>query len=139
MNAQCVKCGAHLSSPWKFCPQCGTAFNHEFVQHAPVEHEKAPMKYAFSGLLFGLLVAPMMLIVGTMLCMTGLGAIAGAPMIVGGILAPLLGPMIGMGSPKGKCPWCGTAINNFMNAAHFHCHACSQGVAVEDQRFVKAA
>ena len=34
----------------------------------------------------------------------------GVPMILLGIMAPLLGPMLGMGEHRGKCPFCGTRM-----------------------------
>jgi DNA-directed RNA polymerase subunit RPC12/RpoP len=94
---------------------------------------------AFSGLFFGMIVAPMCIIVGTMLCLTGLGAFLGVPMIIAGVLSPLLGPMIGIGELKGKCPWCGTALSNIVNAPGFNCHVCSKRIAVQNRQFVKAA
>jgi DNA-directed RNA polymerase subunit RPC12/RpoP len=140
MNELCSKCGAHLSSPWRFCPLCGSVIPpQDLEQHAPSEPEKAPVQGAFSGLLFGVIVAPMCIIVGTMLCLTGLGAFLGVPMIIAGVLAPLLGPMIGIGELKGKCPWCGTEVSNVVNAPGFDCHVCSKRIAVENHRFIKAA
>jgi hypothetical protein len=107
-------------------------------QHAvPGGVEKIPAKGAFGGLLLGMLVVPLLLIVGTMLCLTGLGAILGVPMIIAGILAPLLGPMIGIGAARGKCPWCGTAISAVGGITGFYCHACSKKIAVSDRKFVK--
>jgi hypothetical protein len=43
-----------------------------------------------------------MIIAGIMLCLTGLGAFLGVPLIIGGIIAPLAGPLFGMGVVKGK-------------------------------------
>jgi zinc-ribbon domain len=140
MTELCPKCGAHLSSPWRFCPDCGTAIPSRAQEQASgTEIEKAPVKGAFSGLLFGLIVAPVFIIVGGMLCCTGLGAFLGVPMIVAGILAPILGPMIGIGEPKGKCPWCGTTVSNVVNAPGFDCHVCHKRITVQDHRFVRAA
>ncbi|MGB8261115.1 MAG: zinc ribbon domain-containing protein [Terracidiphilus sp.] len=138
MDAMCSKCGAHLSSPWKFCPHCGAAATHPEHKHEPGEVERAPITGAFSGLLFGMLVVPMLVIVGTMLCLTGLGAFLGVPLIVLAVFAPLLGPMIGIGNPQGNCPWCGTRVSNVIKAPHFYCYACSRRIALEDRRFVKA-
>ncbi|MFP5236289.1 MAG: zinc ribbon domain-containing protein [Acidobacteriota bacterium] len=103
MEPVCPECGEHLDSEWIFCPRCGA----RVVQPAEPKHEQqepepAPVTGAFSGLYFGLVAAPVMVIVGTMLCLTGLGAFLGIPMIIGGILAPLAGPMFGMGAVKGK-------------------------------------
>lgn len=140
MSELCSKCGAHLSVPWRFCPLCGAVAQPANQQdETPAEAEKAPVKAAYSGLLFGVIVAPMCIIVGTMLCLTGLGAFLGVPMIIAGVLSPLLGPMIGIGEPKGKCPWCGTAVTNVFNASGFECHACSKRIAVRNQRFIRAA
>ena len=102
MSELCSKCGAHLSSPWRFCPLCGAVIPTEAPQETQNPPEKAPMKGAFSGLLLGVIVTPMCIIVGTMLCLTGLGAILGIPMIIGGVLAPLLGPMIVIGVRETK-------------------------------------
>ena len=140
MTRTCTKCNAHLSSPWRFCPSCGAEVPVPAQEsHLPAERENAPVKNAFSGLLFGFLILPMCLIVGVMLCMTGLGAFLGIPIIIAGILAPLLGPMIGLGEPRGKCPWCGTALDNVVNTPSFSCHMCNGKIAMKDQRFVKAA
>ena len=140
MEGHCPKCDTHLELAWRFCPNCGAA--HPLETHrkpAPEEHEKAPVQGAFSGLLFGMIVAPMLLIVGTLLCLTGLGAILGIPMILAAVFSPLLGPMIGIGTLKGKCPWCGTAVNSAERAKDFTCIACSQRIAIRHREFVKAA
>jgi DNA-directed RNA polymerase subunit RPC12/RpoP len=79
----------------------------------------------------------MMIIVGTLLCLTGLGAFLGVPLIVGAVVAPLAGPMIGFGALKGKCPWCGTTVSSILNARGFDCKACNQHVAVQNRKFVK--
>jgi DNA-directed RNA polymerase subunit RPC12/RpoP len=153
MSEFCLKCGAQLAAPWRFCPSCGVAIAHESHQPQAPEHEasgipapaspaapeKAPLQGAFSGLLFGALVAPMMIIVGTLLCLTGLGAFLGVPLIIGAVLAPLAGPMIGLGALKGKCPWCGTPVSSILNARGFDCNACNQRIAVQNRKFIKAA
>ena len=136
MSDHWQKCNASLSSPWSFCPTCGTRVMHE--QLAPSEAERPPVKHAFSGLLYGLIVAPMCIIVGGMLCCTGLGAFLGVPVIFAGILAPLIGPMIGIGEPRGKCPWCGNELNDIVNSPAFECHACHGRVLLQDHKFVKA-
>jgi predicted RNA-binding Zn-ribbon protein involved in translation (DUF1610 family) len=97
------------------------------------------MRSAFSGLFLGVIVTPICIIVGTMLCLTGLGAFLGVPIIIGGVLAPILGPMIVIGEPKGKCPWCGTKVSNVFNAASFDCHECGKRIDAQNRRFVKAA
>lgn len=139
MERQCPKCAAQLASPWKFCPGCGTEIAQEtHPLTPPLPAEKTPVKGAFSGLLLGILVTPMMIIVGTMLCLTGLGAILGIPMIIGGVLAPLLGPLIGFGSLRGKCPWCGNAVTSISSVQSFDCEACHQRIKFQNREFVRA-
>jgi len=139
MTDLCSKCGAQLSQPWRFCPLCGAEVPPQADQQPAPEKEKAPMRSAFSGLFFGVIITPMCLIVGTMLCLTGLGAILGIPMIIGGILAPILGPMICLGEPKGECPWCGTRVTNVFNTASFDCHECGKRIDAHNRHFIKAA
>lgn len=57
---------------------------------------------AFSGLYFGLIAMPLMLVVGIMLCLTGWGIFLGIPVLVAAIFAPLAGPLFGMGAAKDK-------------------------------------
>ncbi len=137
MDAVCRNCETHLGSSWKFCPNCGAIAPHE--PHKPAETQKAPVKASFSGLLFGVLAAPVMIIVGVMLCLTGLGAILGIPMIIGGVLAPLAGPMIGFGAIKGKCPLCSAPVSSIPGVESFHCEACHRQIAVCNEKFVTAA
>jgi len=140
MSELCPKCGGQISSPWRFCPLCGAVVPSEIQEQEPSpDTEKAPVKSAISGLLLGVIVTPMCIIVGTMLCLTGLGAFLGVPIIIGGVLAPILGPMIVIGEPKGKCPWCGTAVSNVFNASSFECHECGKRIDAHNRGFVKAA
>jgi DNA-directed RNA polymerase subunit RPC12/RpoP len=132
-----------MESPWKFCPHCGVAIAVEVQleipkQPEPEEHEKSSLPGAFTGLLFGMLAVPILAIVGTMLCLTGLGAILGIPMILAAILAPLLGPMVGLGALKGKCPWCAIQVSSVANKKDFNCHGCGQRIAIRHREFVKA-
>jgi DNA-directed RNA polymerase subunit RPC12/RpoP len=139
MDGQCLKCGAHVSAPWKFCPACGTHLAQETKLGAtPHQSAKSTIEGGFAGLYFGIIAVPMLAIVGTLLCLTGLGAILGIPMIVAAVFAPLLGPMVGLGTLRGKCPWCGTAVSNITSHPQgFYCHACSHRMAVEDRKFVR--
>lgn len=140
MEAHCSKCKAQLEAPWKFCPQCGAASAAGALKtRMPEEHEKAPVQGAFSGLLLGVLAVPILIIPGALICLTGLGAFLGIPMIIAGIFAPLLGPMLGMGTLQGKCPWCGVAINGRESSKDFVCLECSKPIAIKHREFVAAA
>jgi len=136
MDAQCLKCGMQLSSPWSFCPQCGIAIAHE--KPAPQLHEPVPAKGAFSGLYLGLIATPILVIVGTMLCLTGLGVILGIPMIIAGVLAPLAGPVFGMGEHMGKCPSCGTRMISTTDTHTHGCPVCNEKFALGDREAVGA-
>ena len=125
----CSKCGEQLESSWKFCPHCASTRPHEVI---PEEHEPAPTKRAFGGLFFGIVMAPVLIIVGTMLCLTGLGAFVGVPMIIAGFASPLIGPMLGLGTHTGKCPWCGAAISSVPLMDTFACHECNGKISVRN-------
>ena len=98
MNTPCTKCGTLLEASWGFCPKCGIAVIREAHPHAAhLDPERSSVPGAFGGLLFGVIVAPVLIIFGTLLCLTGLGAILGVPMIIAAIIAPLVGPVLGLG------------------------------------------
>jgi DNA-directed RNA polymerase subunit RPC12/RpoP len=145
MEGLCSKCGLEQESSWKFCPYCGIesvqAIQVHEVQHKAesAEPEKAPARGAFAGLFFGMLAVPILVIVGTMLCLTGLGAILGIPMILAAVFAPLMGPMFGLQALKGPCPWCGVGISTIANAKDFDCHSCGKRIAIKSRVFVTAA
>ena len=136
MDAHCSKCGNDLAQPWSFCPHCGAPVAR--VHAAPQPHEPIPTEGAFSGMAVGMVAGPLMIVAGIMICLTGWGLFLGVPVIVLGILAPLAGPIFGMGEHKGKCPSCGTRVVTVADGHAHHCPACSKEFAVEDGAVVKA-
>jgi DNA-directed RNA polymerase subunit RPC12/RpoP len=102
------------------------------------DHENAPVKGAFGGLVLGVIVAPVLIIVGGMLCLTGLGAFAGVPMIIAGFCSPLLGPMLGISAIHGKCPWCGVEVSSVAPLDGFCCEKCNGKIAVKRRELVRA-
>ena len=139
MQAQCARCGMQLAIAWTFCPHCGGAIQHEAVAHREhVEAGKTSAPGGFGGLLFGLLISPVMIIVGTLLCLTGLGAFLGVPMIIGAVAVPLIAPMMGLGAHKGKCPSCGMVVTSMSDGKTYDCPACNRSFAVSDHEVVKA-
>lgn len=145
MPATCTHCNLQLQPAWSFCPGCGVSIAHELnppaEPHPAQPHlvEPTPVRAALSGLFFGLVVTPVCLIVGTMLCLTGLGAFLGVPMIIAGVLAPLIGPVIGMSSMRGNCPWCGAPVSSLDSTQHFDCDACHRPIVIRDHKFVPVA
>jgi hypothetical protein len=105
MSDLCVHCGEPLVEEWVFCVRCGAKI--EAAATAPIapaghEHEPAPVTGAFSGALFGMIAAPIALMFGIMLCLTGWGIVIGIPVIILATLAPLAGPLVGLGAVKDK-------------------------------------
>ena len=140
MNGTCSKCQAHLEAAWKFCPLCGAVGVQETrgLEHEHHEHEKAPVKGAFGGLLLGLLAAPVLIIYGGMICLTGLGVFLGVPMIIAGVCAPLLGSLMGINALKGKCPWCGVSVGSVARFDRFSCPACSKRIVVRKSELMRS-
>lgn len=139
MEAQCAKCGMQLGTAWSFCPHCGGVIGHEAGVHPQREDEgQTSAPGGFGGMMFGLLIAPVMIIVGTMLCLTGLGAILGIPMIIAAVFTPLIAPMMGMKAHKGKCPTCGMVVTSMADGRNYDCPACNRTFAVTDGHAAKA-
>ena len=142
MNAQCSKCGRILGLSWSYCPHCGLAVSREHQGEAPaeqpVEHEKSSMPGAFSGLLFGVITAPVLIIFGTLLCLTGLGAFLGIPMIIAAIVAPLAGPLLGMGEHEVRCPCCNTRMITVADGKLHCCPSCEKEFALGEHHVVTA-
>jgi len=139
MEAACPKCAAPADAAWVYCPHCATAIHPGSLPAVtPAGSQRAPLEGAFGGLLVGLLTAPILIIFGTLLCLTGLGAIVGVPLILGAIFAPLLGPMIGLGAIKGDCPWCGASLGAISSKQSFDCSHCHQRVLIRKGKFVRS-
>jgi predicted RNA-binding Zn-ribbon protein involved in translation (DUF1610 family) len=140
MNETCSKCSARLESSWKFCPHCGAVSARETPETTQLhpDHEKAPVKSGFSGLLLGFLAAPVLIIYGGMICLTGLGIFLGVPMIIAGVCAPLIGSLMGLNALRGKCPWCGANVSGVGLFDRFSCPACSKRIVVRKHELIRA-
>ena len=138
MNGICSKCGKHLAPDWAFCPHCAASVLHEVQTRVEPEHEPAPVRSAFSGLLLGLVAAPVLIISGGMICLTGLGVFLGVPLVIAGVCAPLVGSLLGLNALKGKCPWCGTGVSGVGFFNSFLCPACSKRITVRKNELLRA-
>ena len=136
MDAHCLKCGLVVAPVWSFCPQCGTSIEHEMHLHR--EHRPMPSKGAFGGMYIGMVAAPILIISGVMLCLTGWGIFFGVPFILLGILAPLYGPLVGMREHRGKCPFCGTRMISIADTKEHDCPVCNKKFAIEEQGHIPA-
>jgi len=140
MSAPCTKCGTLLETSWSFCPKCGLGVTREAHPHpAQAERERSSVPGAFGGLLFGVIVAPVLIILGTLLCLTGLGAFLGVPMIIGAIIAPLVGPLLGLGEHKIRCPYCNTREITVADNKLHYCPNCDKEFALGDHHQVAKA
>ena len=74
------------------------------------------------------------LIVGVLLCLTGLGAILGIPIIIAGFIYPFTksarAPIL-----IGKCPYCGHEVHASKLAPGVTCDACKQRIIIKDGIF----
>jgi predicted RNA-binding Zn-ribbon protein involved in translation (DUF1610 family) len=140
MNGNCLKCGVQLEVAWKFCPHCGVerAYEAQEPVHAHQEREKAPVKSGFSGLFFGLIAAPVLVIAGGLICLTGLGVFLGVPLIVAGVLAPLIGLVMGLNAMHGTCPWCSADLSGVGIFDRFSCPKCSQRIVLRKHEMMRA-
>lgn len=135
MSRSCTKCGDHLDSHWGYCPRCGGTSAVD--AHIPEKHERAPAKYAFSGLLLGFVTAPVFIIYGTMMCLLGPPMVLGIPLIILGILAPFAGPYLAINAVRGRCPWCSAKITSLGPLDAFYCHACSKPIEVHERELFR--
>lgn len=138
MNAACTQCGAHLDSPWKFCPLCGAAQTQPAETPLPHEHERTSAQYGFIGLMFGIFAATPLILYGSMMCLLGPPMVFGIPLILAGIAAPLVGPYLAMNAVRGKCPWCGEKITSIGPLDAFYCQRCSHRIAVKNHEMMRA-
>lgn len=136
MDARCSKCQRSLEAEWSFCPGCGAEAQPDAVV-AP-EPEVHPMRGAFGGLFYGLLAAPILIVTGVMICLTGWGLFLGVPVVALGVLAPLAGPLFGMAERPAKCPECGTRVVTVADGQVHACPACNARFAVAKERPVHA-
>lgn len=75
---------------------------------------------------------------GTMLCLAGLGALAGVPVIILVILSPLIGPTLGIKVVRGSCPSCGAKIGSIGPIDTFVCRSCKNKVQVKRRELLPA-
>lgn len=133
MNRHCTDCGTELSGEWDFCPHCGhrVAEKHEVAMRR--RHETAPSKSSYGGFVYGAIAAPILIISGIMICLTGWGIFIGVPIVLLGIIAPLAGTMLGMGEHRGKCPKCGVRVITGGDQLAHACPHCGEQFAVVDE------
>ena len=89
------------------------------------------------GCLIGPILAVLFIIAGSIFCATGIGAIIGIPLILGGIAAPFLAPFIGRSLIKGQCPYCGSDVSILGSSPGVNCSACKKRIVIRDKKFFR--
>jgi len=95
---------------------------------APRRPEKAPARLAHSADCSRMLAVPILVIVGTMLCLTGLGRNLGVPMILAAVFGPAAGSDDRPRRSEGQMPLVRDLVSSVANAKDFDCHACGKRI-----------
>ena len=82
-----------------------------------------------------------LVIIGLVLCFTGIGAILGIPLMIAGILVAIVAPFMGAAGIKGMCPHCGHlsvhASVSDIGQGGVTCTACRQRIVIRGKRYYK--
>lgn len=96
------------------------------------------------GLVVGVSIGLWFVIIGVILCFTGIGAVIGLPLIVAGVAIPFfaapLGAAMGVAGLDGECPYCGKALSfeaKDVKAGGADCTACKQRILIRDKKFLR--
>jgi hypothetical protein len=140
MSGFCPKCGKELASAARFCAVCGEA-NTRVAGQNPVQSQTEIKSAKGQGTALGCLtgwgVSGCLVPVGVLLCFTGIGAIIGIPILIAGLAALVIGPLLGLGTKKGKCPWCGSVVMSAFGSRGFDCPVCKNRIVVRNTQFIK--
>ncbi len=90
------------------------------------------------GCLAGWGMASIFIVIGILLSLTGVGAIIGIPLIIGGFFMPFLGPLIGLANIKGDCPYCGNVVTAMSTKPGIDCPACKKRIIIKDKNFYRS-
>jgi DNA-directed RNA polymerase subunit RPC12/RpoP len=156
----CVKCGTQVPDGGVFCCKCGSPVNDQLPEpatsHNEVKQIQAPGEISettkteaksvkVQGGIFGLISGAVFGIgclvpVGIVLCITGIGAIIGIPIVIVGLIFPIIQFLNGMATIKGNCPWCQTSVtctSADRQQGGVTCPACKKRIVIKDKTLIK--
>jgi len=156
----CVECGAQIPNDDVFCCECGSpvnnqtpkpASNHNEVQQIQAhpgisnttksEAKSVKVQGSIVGLISGGMVGIGCLVpIGIALCFTGIGAIIGIPIVIVGLIFPIIKFLTGMATIEGNCPWCQNSVictSADRQLGGVTCPACKKRIVIKDKTLIK--
>lgn len=139
----CPDCGKQISDRAAACPNCGappvadeSATTPQLVQQVVTPTESAKLEGVVIGTASGCLTSVLLFVGGGLLCATGIGALIGVPMIIGAILAPIVGPLLGLAHKKGRCPNCQGEVSVAPGERGTTCGSCKRRIVYRDGKLL---
>lgn len=136
---QCPRCKCHIEASLRMC-SCGHDF---FPQPVPVstrtEIQNTPVLNTATGCVAGSTMGVLLILGGSLVSLTGIGAIIGIPMIIAGIGCFVAGPIAGakMKVVDGVCPYCNGKVQTFATIRALDCPECKQRILFRDGLFTR--
>lgn len=101
------------------------------------ETRNAAVRGTVIGLGYGVYVSSCLIALGLLLCVTGIGAIIGIPLIIIALISPIVGGVVGLAARKGECPWCGTTVTHFNTSKGIDCPTCKKRIVIKKNKYIK--
>lgn len=144
----CPNCKSKISISSETCDKCGIIIERYLGRQSRKKTKKSVKKTGttesikgvgfLAGGIEGIITGVGCLIpLGILLSCTGIGAIIGIPMILGGFLAPFMRSISGLSAITGKCPYCSHEIITKSSKAGINCDACKKRIVIRNKRFIK--